>query len=72
MCRQKEKEREKMKTERQAMRTTEERKLAHTLPTPDPFTQFETLQAPKLDVDISTVQLFSMMKQVPKRQVGTI
>ena len=51
------------------MRTAEERKLAHTAANPDPYTMFETLQAPTLDVGVSTTQLFSMIKEVPSRQV---
>ena len=69
VCRQREKERERLKAERQAMRTAEERKLAHTPANPDPYTMFETLQAPTLDVGVSTAQLFSMIKEVPSRQV---
>lgn len=70
--RQRERERERLRAERQAMRTAEEKKLAHTLPNPEPFTQFETLQAPSVDADISTAQLFSIAKEVPLKQVCAI
>ena len=70
-CRKRERERENLRAERQAMRTAEERKLSHTLPTPDPYTQFEPLQAPTLDSDISTAKLFDMTKHVPSRQVSS-
>lgn len=70
-CRRREKERERMREERKAMRTAEERKMARAVPIPNPYTQFEQLHVPTLHVETSTDQLFKMIKTVPSRQVHT-
>lgn len=70
-CRRREKERERMREDRKAMRTAEERKMARAVPIPNPYTQFEQLHVPTLHVETSTDQLFKMIKTVPSRQVRT-
>ena len=69
VCRQRKKERDRLKSERHAMRNAEERKMSHTLPNPDPYNQFQALHVPTLDPDIATSQLFSLLREVPLRQV---
>ena len=68
LCRNREKERETMKVERAAMRAAEEKKMGQTLPNPDPYTQFDTLHVPTVDVSISTDKMFEMMKNAPSNR----
>ena len=70
-CRRREKEREGMRVERKAMRAAEENKIVQTLLNLDPYMKFQKLQAPTLDVSVTTDQLFEMMKTVPSRRVHT-
>jgi hypothetical protein len=66
--RRREKEREGMRVERKAMRAAEENKIVQTLLNLDPYMKFQKLQAPTLDVSVTTDQLFEMMKTVPSRR----
>ena len=58
-----------MRVERRAMRAAEENKIVQTLLNLDPYTKFQELQVPTLDVSVTTSQLFDMMKTVPSRRV---